>query len=111
MRNDMSTKMKLGLTSALILIVAGGAYAIAQTRNVVVDTKTVATDTSDADASTALESKQSPLPATATLTEDDQKLILSLLVPEFSTAKELQIAELKEPVSYTHLTLPTNREV
>ena len=99
----MSPKMKLGLTSALILIIVGGAYAMAQTRNVVVETKTVTTDTLDADASIASELKQSPLPTTATLTEDDQKLILSLLVPEFSNAKELQIAELKERFSPAYI--------
>jgi len=73
----MINKAKLGLISASILVL-GGTYALAQSR--------------PAPSNNTLAVTQ----ASHTLTQDDQRFLLSLLNPKFSAAQGLQLAELAE---------------
>jgi len=77
----MTLKSKLGLLAAGTVIAVGTTYAAAQTR------------TSQTLVKPAVASPTSPQHK---LSLDDQSLLLSLLNPEFSTAKKLQLAELTE---------------
>jgi len=77
----MTLKSKLGLLAAGTVIAVGTTYAAAQTR------------TSQTLVKPAVASPTSPQHK---LSLDDQSLLLSLLNPEFSTAKKLQLAELAE---------------
>jgi len=75
--HDMTLKSKLGLLAAGTVIAVGTTYAAAQTR------------TSQTLVKPAVASPTSPQHK---LSLDDQSLLLSLLNPEFSTAKNLPIS-------------------
>ena len=70
----MTYKTKLALTSASILVIAGATFAMAQSRNNVVETQKVAELATEQSPSAAIDT-QTALPATATLTAEDLSLI------------------------------------
>jgi len=74
----MTLKAKFGTLTAALLLTVGTTYAVAQTR-------------------TTPEVKPASQQLTAQeLTQEDRSLLLSLLNPNFSVAKDLQLAELEE---------------
>ena len=98
---------KIGLLAAGAIIAVGASYAVAQNRTAQTQTivdKPAVVKTAQAKTSATIPAQTNPIADKEyTLTDEDQELIFSLLIPESNAVKDQQLSDLADRYSPAYI--------